>query len=218
MYTRTIVKEIWEIVYNIEDQTQRAYIISDEDYEGIVSEAGYDQMKYFISVSSPDSLPTVYERLCEISPVITAKAANLETQAKNKLVVSVLILLAVMLLLFSLVSLILLRINQDISEEKRKYSNLFSIGYTYAQLQGEIRKEMATLFFVPPCIRFVYFYYVCTACEQQNQPSASHSDFWSDVAIRCSPIWLLPGGNKDIGQTIFKLGEDRILWIFQKNY
>ena len=50
----TIVKEIWEIVYNIEDQTQRAYIISDEDYEGIVSEAGYDQMKYFISVSSPD--------------------------------------------------------------------------------------------------------------------------------------------------------------------
>ncbi len=149
VYTRTIVKEIWEIVYNIEDQTQRAYIISDEDYEGIVSEAGYDQMKYFISVSSPDSLPTVYERLCEISPVITAKAANLETQAQNKLVVSVLILLAVMLLLFSLVSLILLRINQDISEEKRKYSNLFSIGYTYAQLQGEIRKEMATLFFIP---------------------------------------------------------------------
>ena len=91
----------------------------------------------------------MYERLCEISPVITAKAANLETQAQNKLVVSVLILLAVMLLLFSLVSLILLRINQDISEEKRKYSNLFSVGYTYAQLQGEIRKEMATLFFVP---------------------------------------------------------------------
>ena len=149
VYTRTIVKEIWEIVYNIEDQTQRAYIISDEDYEGIVSESGYDQMKYFIAVSSPDSLSTVYERLCEISPVITAKAANLETQAKNKLVVSVLILLAVMLLLFSLVSLILLRINQDISEEKRKYSNLFSVGYTYAQLQGEIRKEMATLFFVP---------------------------------------------------------------------
>ena len=52
-------------------------------------------------------------------------------------------------MLFSLVSLILLRINQDISEEKRKYSNLFSVGYTYAQLQGEIRKEMATLFFVP---------------------------------------------------------------------
>lgn len=149
VYTRTIVKEIWEIVYNIEDQAQRTYIIADEDYEGIVSEAGYDQMKYFISVSSPDSLSTVYERLREISPVITAKAANLETQAQNKLVVSVLILLAVMLLLFSLVSLILLRINQDISEEKRKYSNLFSIGYTYAQLQGDIRKEMATLFFVP---------------------------------------------------------------------
>lgn len=149
VYTRTIVKEIWKIVYNIEDQTQRAYIISDEDYEGIVREAGYDQMKYFIAVSSPDSLPTVYERLREISPIITAKAANLETQAQNKLVVSVLILLAVMLLLFSLVSLILLRINQDISEEKRKYSNLFSIGYTYAQLQGEIRKEMATLFFIP---------------------------------------------------------------------
>ena len=149
VYTRTIVKEIWEIVYNIEDQAQRTYIIADEDYEGIVSEAGYDQMKYFISVSSPDSLPTVYERIQEISPVVTAKAVSLETQAKNKLVVSVLILLAVMLLFFSLVSLILLRINQDISEEKRKYSNLFSIGYTYAQLQGEIRKEMATLFFVP---------------------------------------------------------------------
>ena len=123
--------------------------IEDEDYEGIVREAGYDQMKYFISVSSPDSLSTVYERLREISPVITAKAANLETQAENKLMVSVLILLAVMLLLFSLVSLILLRINQDISEEKRKYSNLYSIGYTYAQLQREIRKEMATLFFIP---------------------------------------------------------------------
>lgn len=149
VYTRTIVKEIWEIVYNIEDQAQRAYIIADEDYEGIVSEAGYDQMIYFISVSSPDSLSTVYERLQEISPAITAKTAKLETQAQNKLVASVLILLAVMLLLFSLVSLILLRINQDISEEKRKYSNLFSIGYTYAQLQGEIRKEMATLFFVP---------------------------------------------------------------------
>ncbi len=56
------------------------------------------------------------------------------------------------------------------------------------------------------------------ACKQQNQLSASHNDFWSDIAIRCSPIWLLPGGNKDIGQTILKLGEDRILWIFQKNY
>ena len=77
VYARTIVKEIWEIVYNIEDQAQRAYIIADEDYEGIVREAGYDQMKYFIAVSSPDSLPTVYERLREISPVITAKAANL---------------------------------------------------------------------------------------------------------------------------------------------
>lgn len=55
--------------------------------------------------------------------------------------------------------------------------------------------------------------------EQQNQSSASHSDFWSDIAIRCGPIWLLPGGNKDIGQTILKLvREDRILWIFQKNY
>lgn len=30
VYTRTIVKEIWEIVYNIEDQTQRTYIIADE--------------------------------------------------------------------------------------------------------------------------------------------------------------------------------------------
>lgn len=149
VYTRTIVKEIWEIVYNIEDQAQRTYIIADKDYEGIVSEIGYDQMKYFISVSNFDSLLTVYNRLQEISPVITAKEANLETQAQNKLVVSILILLAVMLLLFSLVSLILLRINQDIGEEKRKYSNLFSIGYTYAQLQGEIRKEMATLFFVP---------------------------------------------------------------------
>lgn len=149
VYTGTIVKEIWEIVYNIEDQAQRTYIIEDEDYEGIVSEAGYDQMKYFISVSGPDSLSTVYDRLQEISPVITAKEADLETQAQNKLVVSILILLAVMLLLFSLVSLILLRIDQNISEEKRKYSNLFSIGYTYAQLQGEIRKEMATLFFVP---------------------------------------------------------------------
>ncbi|MDE5699781.1 MAG: ABC transporter permease [Lachnospiraceae bacterium] len=149
VYTRTIVKEIWEVVYNIEDQAQRTYIIADEDYEGIVSEAAYDQMKYFISVSSPDSLSTVYHRLQEISPIIAAKEEKLETQAQNKLVVSILILLAVMLLLFSLLSLILLRINQNISEEKRKYSNLFIIGYTYVQLQGEIRKEMATLFFVP---------------------------------------------------------------------
>jgi len=149
VYTGTIVKEIWEVVYNIEDRTQRTYIIADEDYEGIVSEAGYDRMEYFISISDPDSLSAIYNRLQEISPVITTKEANLETQAQNKLVVSILILTAVMLLLFSLVSLILLRINQDISEEKRKYSNLFSIGYTYAQLQGEIRKEMATLFFVP---------------------------------------------------------------------
>lgn len=149
VYTRTIVKEIWEIVYNIEDQTQRTYIIADEDYGSIVRDAGYEQMKYFVSVSSPDSLLTVYSRLQEISPVITAKEANLETQEQNKLVVSILILLAVMLLLLSLVSLILLRINQDMSEEKRKYNNLFSIGYTFAQLQGEIRKEMATLFFVP---------------------------------------------------------------------
>lgn len=149
VYTGTIVREIWEIVYNIEDQAQRTYIITDEDYEGIVSEAGCDQMKYFVSVSSPGSLSAVYSRLQEISPIITAKEATLETQAQNKLVVSILILLAVMLLLFSLVSLIMLRINQNISEEKRKYSNLFSIGYTYAQLLGEIRKEMATLFFVP---------------------------------------------------------------------
>ncbi len=148
-YTRTIVKEIWEIVYNIEDQAERTYIIADEDYESIVKEAGYDQMKYFVSVSSPDSRLKVYSRLQEISPIIAAKETNLETQAQNKLVVTVLILLAVMLLLFSLASLILLRINQDISEEKSKYRNLFSIGYSYAQLQGEIRKEMATLFFVP---------------------------------------------------------------------
>ena len=33
----TIVKEIWEIVYNVEDQAQRAYIISDEDYEEVRS-------------------------------------------------------------------------------------------------------------------------------------------------------------------------------------
>ncbi len=149
VYTRTVVKVIWEIVYNIEDQTQRTYIIVDEDYEDIVREVGYDQMKYFISVSSPDSLSTVYNRLLENSPVITVKEENLELQAQNRLVVSVLILLAVMLLLFSFVSLILLRINQEIREEKRKYRNLFSIGYTYAQLQGELRKEMATLFFVP---------------------------------------------------------------------
>lgn len=149
VYTRTIVKEIWEIVFNIEDQTQRTYIIEDEDYERIVRENGCDQMKYFISVSSPDNLSAVYSRLQEISPLITAKDAALETQAQNKLVVSILILLAVMLLFFSFVSLILLRINQNINEEKRKYSNLFFIGYTYAQLQGEIRKEMATLFFVP---------------------------------------------------------------------
>lgn len=149
VYTETIVKEIWEIVYNIEDQTQRTYIISDNDYATIVSETGYNQMKYFVSVSSSDSLLTVYKQLQEISPHIMAKETKLETQAQNKIVVSVLILLAVMLLLFSLMSLIMLRINQNIGEEKKKYDNLFSIGYTYDQLQGEIRKEMATLFFVP---------------------------------------------------------------------
>ncbi len=149
VYTKTIVKEIWEIVYNIEDQAQRTYIVTDKDYAAIVSETGYNQMKYFVSVSNSDNLLTVYNQLHEINPNIKAKEANLETQAQNKVVVSVLILLAVMLLLFSLVSLIMLRINQNISEEKKKYSNLFSIGYTHEQLQDEIRKEMATLFFVP---------------------------------------------------------------------
>ncbi len=149
VYTKTIVKEIWEIVYNIEDQAQRTYIITDKDYATIISETGYDQMKYFVSVSNPDSLLTVYNQLQEINPHIKAKETNLETQAQNKVVVSVLILLAVLLLLFSLVSLIMLRINQNIGEEKKKYNNLFSIGYTYNQLQGEIRKEMATLFFLP---------------------------------------------------------------------
>ena len=43
----------------------------------------------------------------------------------------------------------MLRINQNIGEEKGKYVNLFSIGYTHVQLQWEIRKEMAALFFVP---------------------------------------------------------------------
>ena len=149
VYTKTIVMEIWEIVYNIEDQAQRTYIITDKDYATIVTEIGYNQMKYFVSVSNSDSLLTVYNQLHEINPHIKAKEAKLETQAQNKAVVSVLILLAVMLLLFSLVSLIMLRINQNIGEEKKKYNNLFSIGYTYNQLQGEIRKEMATLFFVP---------------------------------------------------------------------
>ena len=95
------------------------------------------------------SLSTVYDHLREINPNITAKETNLETQAQNKLVVSILILLAVMLLMFSFLSLIMLRINQNIGEEKGKYVNLFSIGYTHVQLQWEIRKEMATLFFVP---------------------------------------------------------------------
>lgn len=149
VYTKNIVKEIWEIVYNIENQAQRTYIITDKDYATIVSETGYNQMKYFVSVSSSDSLLTVYNQLQEISPHIKAKEADLETQAQNKIVVSVLILLAVMLLLFSLASLIMLRINQNIGEEKKKYNNLISIGYTYNQLQGEIRKEMTTLFFVP---------------------------------------------------------------------
>ncbi len=149
VYTKTIVKEIWEIVYNIEDQTQRTYIISDEDYENIASEMGYEQMKYFVSVSEPESLSTVYDHLREINLNIIAKETNLETQAQNKLVVSILILLAVMLLMFSFLSLIMLRINQNIGEEKGKYVNLFSIGYTHVQLQWEIRKEMATLFFVP---------------------------------------------------------------------
>ena len=55
-------------------------------------------------------------------------------------------------------------------------------------ITGRDTKRDGYAVFCPPCIRFVYFYYVCTACEQQNQPSASHSDFWSDVAIRCSPM------------------------------
>ena len=106
-------------------------------------------MKYFVSVSEPESLSTVYDHLREINLNIIAKETNLETQAQNKLVVSILILLAVMLLMFSFLSLIMLRINQNIGEEKGKYVNLFSIGYTHVQLQWEIRKEMATLFFVP---------------------------------------------------------------------
>ncbi len=106
-------------------------------------------------------------------------------------------------------SLILLRINQDISEEKRKYSNLFLLDIPMPNYRERYAKRWLHCFY-SPCIRLVYFYYVCTACEQQNQPSASHSDFWSNIAIRCSPIWLLPGGNKDIGQTIFQIkgGQD----------
>lgn len=149
VYTKTIIKEIWEIVYNIEDQTQRTYIIADEDYETIVDEIGYNQMQYFVSVSDSENLSTVYSRLKEISPLVKAKAEDLETQELNRVVVAALILLAVMLLLFSLVSLIILRINQNKSEEKKKYNNLIFIGFSHDQLQGEIRKEMATLFFVP---------------------------------------------------------------------
>lgn len=59
------------------------------------------------------------------------------------------ILLVVILLFFLLTSLIMLRIHQNVNEEREKYRNLFSLGFTFSKLKHELQKEMATLFFFP---------------------------------------------------------------------
>lgn len=148
-YSGKIVKELWENVYNINKQDKRAYIISNEDYDVAVKQTGNNNWQYFVSASGGENLSTIYNQLKTISTDIESKETNLENQNRNNFIVFILLLIAVIVLLISLFSLIILRIQQNIEEENSKYSNLFSIGYTYEQLKKEIKKEMVTLFFLP---------------------------------------------------------------------
>lgn len=149
IFNGEIVGEIWENVYNISDRNERTYIISTLDYDEIMGSLGNRQWKYFISVNNRECLTAIHEQLQAISSQIEVKTENIEVHEQNNNIVSVLILLAAMLLFVSLISLIMLRIQQNMKEEKQKYTNLFFVGYTAEQVNAEIKKEMSTLFFLP---------------------------------------------------------------------
>lgn len=144
-----IIGEIWENVYNISDQNIRTYIISSLDYVEIIQKLGNRQWIYFVSVSNRECLTDINEQLQAIGSQIDVKSENMETYKQNNMMVAFLILLAAMLLFVSLISLIILRIHQNIKEEKKKYTNLFFVGYSSEQVETELKKEMSTLFFLP---------------------------------------------------------------------
>lgn len=156
IYQGEITKEIWEVIYNIDNQNQRTYIISNFNYDEIIDSLGSAQWKYFVSVSDSKYSAIIYEQLQNICPMIESKEEKIGKQIESSFIVSFIVLLVVALFLFLLINLIFLRISQNMNEEREKYSNLFSIGYTYKQLQDEIKKEMSTLFFLPVIIGGVF--------------------------------------------------------------
>ena len=149
IFEKELVKELWEIVFNLEDQMQRTYLLNDADYDALAESMGGRGGAYFVNVNDKAALPAVLEELSGISGRIEEKTVSLEAHARGKWIVIVMILAVTALLLFSLIGLLLLRIEQNRKEEKKKYLNLYTLGCTFPQLLAELKKEMAVLFFLP---------------------------------------------------------------------
>lgn len=149
IFEKELVKELWEIVFNLENQMQRTYLLNDGDYDALAESTGCRGGAYFVNVNDKAALPAVLEELSGISGRIEEKTVSLEAHARGKWIVIVIILAVTALLLFSLIGLLLLRIQQNRKEEKKKYLNLYTLGCTFPQLLAELKKEMAVLFFLP---------------------------------------------------------------------
>lgn len=151
IYYGNITKEIWEIVYNIPNQSMRTYIISDSDYDQITKNIKHIKAQYFVNTFRVEDNNDIYELIKDISheSKIETKSYELQADASNKYIVSILILICILMLMSSLISLMLLKIQQTLNDEKLKYINLYTLGYNQFQLKKEIKKEMAVLFFMP---------------------------------------------------------------------
>lgn len=149
VFEKELVKEIWEIVFNLEDQMQRTYVLNDGDYDALAESAGCRGGAYFAVVNEKEALPRIVKELSGISGRMEEKTESLAAQKRDKGIVAAVILAAAALLLLSLSGLLLLRIRQYRKEEKEKYLNLYTLGCTLLQLLLELKKEMAVLFFLP---------------------------------------------------------------------
>ncbi|QYE99000.1 hypothetical protein [Paraclostridium sordellii] len=123
----------------------RTYIISDSDYDQITKNIKHIKAQYFVNTSRVEDNNDIYELIKDISheSKIETKSYELQADVSNKYIVSILI--CILMLMSSLISLMLLKIQQTLNDEKLKYINLYTLGYN----QFQLKKEMAVLFFMP---------------------------------------------------------------------
>lgn len=151
IYRYTIEQEIWEILFNLPNETVKTYILNDEDYSTCKQDMDSMSMKYFLVLRETADAETISNELGRMFPgaQITTRNKSYINELTEKKMMLFVVVLTEALMIFSLLGMQIIKLLQNGKFEKELYRNLYTLGFSKLQLKYELKKELLLFFYLP---------------------------------------------------------------------